>query len=107
MFALRGVQCAERFSRDSYRSIGRKQSDPTSLTTKGENMPTKKASSKKTAAKKKPSAAAALGKAKLNFALTPEKVAAIQRCLAKGKLTVTVNKADLAKGRIGDAWLYD
>jgi len=70
-------------------------------------MPTKKASSKKTAAKKKPSAAAALGKAKLNFALTPEKVAAIQRCLAKGKLTVTVNKADLAKGRIGDAWLYD
>ena len=71
-------------------------------------MVTKKASSRKTAKKtKKASAAATAGKVKLDFALDPARVEAIQRCLAKGKLTVTVNKVNLGAGRIKDPWLYD
>jgi anti-sigma28 factor (negative regulator of flagellin synthesis) len=68
---------------------------------------TKKASAKKAAAKKVPTAALTGDKLKLNFPLDASKVAAIKRCVAKGKLTVTVNKVDLSTGRIGEAWLYD
>ena len=32
---------------------------------------------------------------------------AIQKCIAKGSLRVTVSNVDLAAGRIGDGWLYD
>jgi len=67
-------------------------------------MPAKKAakkgSSKKTATK-------AAASHQLTFALDAEKAAAIRRCLAKGTLKVTVNKADLLRGRIRDPWLYD
>lgn len=64
----------------------------------------KKASSKKTAAKKSATKAA---RQQLTFTLDAEKAAAIRRCLAKGTLRVTVNKADLLRGRIRDPWLYD
>jgi anti-sigma28 factor (negative regulator of flagellin synthesis) len=67
----------------------------------------KKATSKKSAAKKVPTASLAGDRLKLNFPLDGGKVAAIKRCLAKGKLTVTVNKVDLGAGRIGEAWIYD
>lgn len=72
-------------------------------------MPTKKASSKKTAKKttKKASTAAAAGKVKLDFALDPARVEAIKKCLAKGKLTVTVSRVNLGAGKIRDPWLYD
>ncbi len=46
-------------------------------------------------------------KLKLNMPLDAKKVKAIQRCIAKGKLTITVSQVDLAAGRIGAAWLYD
>jgi hypothetical protein len=43
----------------------------------------------------------------LDMPLDARKVKAIQKCLEKGHLTITVSKVDLASGRIGDAWLYD
>ncbi len=68
-------------------------------------MPTsKKKASKKTAAKKTTAKAASH---KITFTLDADKAAAIRRCLAKGTLRVTVNKADLLRGRIRDSWLYD
>jgi len=63
----------------------------------------KKASAKKSSAKKP----AAVAKAKIEFALSPERIAAIKKCLAKGTLRVTVSKTDLLKGRVKDPWLYD
>ena len=71
-------------------------------------MATKKKASKKTSAKK-PSTkkAATAAKHKVEFTLDPERVAAIQRCLEKGTLRVTVNRADLLRGRVKDPWLYD
>jgi hypothetical protein len=72
-------------------------------------MVAKKASSKKKAsAKKKTTAAASAAKVKLDFgALDPSKLEAIQRCLAKGKLAVTVSRVSLGKTKIKDPWLYD
>jgi len=66
----------------------------------------KKTSTKKTAraAVTKTTAAATH---KLEFALDPERIAAIQRCLEKGTLRVTISKADLSRGRVRDPWLYD
>jgi anti-sigma28 factor (negative regulator of flagellin synthesis) len=72
---------------------------------------TKKSASKKSvaksAAKKSPTASLAGETLRLKFPLDAAKAAAIRRCLAKGTLSVTVNKVDLGAGRIGDAWLYD
>ena len=73
-------------------------------------MPTSK--KKKTSSKKAPSLTVQGGistipKLKLDFPLDAKKVAAIQRCIAKGTLSVTVSRVDLAGGRLGEAWLYD
>ena len=46
-------------------------------------------------------------KLKLDMPLDARKIKAIQRCLEKGQLSITVSKVDLAAGRIGDGWLYD
>ena len=75
-------------------------------------MPTKKraskkASTKKTSAKKASKKTTADVKHKIEFALDPERVAAIQRCLEKGTLRVTVSRADLLRGRVKDPWIYD
>jgi anti-sigma28 factor (negative regulator of flagellin synthesis) len=70
----------------------------------------KRASKKtKTSAKKKTPerTTAATAKHKIEFALDPERVAAIQRCLEKGTLRVTVDRAALLRGRVKDPWLYD
>lgn len=48
-----------------------------------------------------------LPKLTLNMPLDARKVKAIQKCIEKGTLSITVSKVDLAAGRIGDAWLYD
>jgi anti-sigma28 factor (negative regulator of flagellin synthesis) len=72
-------------------------------TSKKSSKKSSKASTKKSSKKK----AAATAKQKLEFTLNPERVAAIQRCLEKGTLRVTVSRADLSKGRIRDPWLYD
>ncbi len=62
-------------------------------------------------AKKKTKASLALQgaipKMTLRMPLDAKKVAAIQRCLKKGELKITVGRVDLASGRIGDGWLYD
>ena len=68
---------------------------------------TKKASAKKGAAPKAATATLAGDRLKLNFPLDAQKAAAIRRCLAKGKLTVTVSRVNLGAGRLGDPWLYD
>lgn len=69
----------------------------------------KGASSQKASQKRSPSVTAIgkIPKLQLDFPLDDKKVAQIQKCIAKGKLTVTVNSVDLAAGRLGDAWLYD
>lgn len=43
----------------------------------------------------------------LSMPLDAKKVAAIQKCIGKGTLTITVNKVDLATGKLGAGWLYD
>lgn len=63
----------------------------------------KKAKSKRSSV----SVSGAIPKMSLTMKLDAKKVAAIKRCLEKGTLTVTVSKVDLAKGRIGESWLYD
>jgi hypothetical protein len=76
-------------------------------------MPTtkKRASAKKTGTKKataaKATASLSGNKLNMNFPLTAAKIAAINRCIAKGSLKVTVNRVDLGRGRIGESWLYD
>jgi hypothetical protein len=46
-------------------------------------------------------------KLQLDMPLDARKIKAIQRCIEKGTLRITVNKVDLATGRLGDGWLYD
>jgi hypothetical protein len=43
----------------------------------------------------------------LNMPLDARKIKAIQRCIEKGTLTLTINKVDLSTGKLGDGWLYD
>ncbi len=81
--------------------------------------PAKKASAKKAGAKKASPKKAAVAKAatialsgtipklQLNMPLDAKKIAAIQRCIAKGTLTVSLSKVDLTGGKLGGPWLYD
>ena len=48
-----------------------------------------------------------LPKLHINMPLDKQKISAIQRCIAKGNLKITVSKVDFAAGKIGEAWLYD
>jgi hypothetical protein len=68
------------------------------------------ATTKKAAASKKAptiQVGGTIPKMTINMPLDSRKIKAIQKCIAKGSLTITVSKVDLAAGRIGDAWLYD
>lgn len=59
---------------------------------------------------KKPATVALTGaipKLTINMPLDAKKVRAIQKCIEKGELKITVNKVDLVTGRLGDGWLYD
>lgn len=71
--------------------------------------PAKKGPAKKGAGKKAPRVSLQGGPAKLriNFQLDDKKIADIKRCIAKGTLSVTLTRVDLAAGRVGDPWLYD
>ena len=42
-------------------------------------------------------------KMQLDMPLDARKIEAIQKCLEKGHLTITVSEVDLASGRIGEA----
>jgi len=71
-------------------------------------MATAKKTSKKKAAKKgAKKSVASRAKVKLNLPIDAAKVEAIQRCLAKGTLTVTLSKADIGRARLGDPYKYD
>lgn len=51
---------------------------------------------------------AATPQIKLSFPLSKEKVAAIQRCLAKGQLSITISQATLLKSaRASNGYAYD
>jgi anti-sigma28 factor (negative regulator of flagellin synthesis) len=43
----------------------------------------------------------------LSMPLDDKKIKAIQKCIEKGTLEVTINRVDLAAGDVGDSWLYD
>jgi hypothetical protein len=68
---------------------------------------TKKAASKKT--KKAPAIAieGAIPKLTLNLPLDKAKIAQIQRCIAKGQLSISVSRVDLSRGRLDDPYKYD
>ena len=69
---------------------------------------TRKTPAKKAAGTKATvSVAGAIPKLKLTMPLDAKKVAAIQKCIAKGSLTITLSKLDLVGGKLGDPWLYD
>jgi len=59
--------------------------------------------------KKSPSIAVQgkIPKLKLDMPLDAKKIKAIQRCIQKGRLTITVSRVDLGAGRLGEAYLYD
>ena len=57
-------------------------------------------------AKKASKRAATAGTMKMSFTLTPDKIEQIQRCIKKGRLTITVSKVS-ALGRADNGYLYD
>jgi anti-sigma28 factor (negative regulator of flagellin synthesis) len=62
------------------------------------------------AAKTKKSATITVGpipEIHLSMPLDDKKIKAIQKCIEKGTLEVTINRVDLASGEVGDPWLYD
>jgi anti-sigma28 factor (negative regulator of flagellin synthesis) len=63
----------------------------------------------KKAARAKKATVKASGPSKLTMEmpLNAARVKAIQRCIAKGTLRITIKKVDLSTGKLGEAWLYD
>jgi hypothetical protein len=50
----------------------------------------------------------AIPKLTLTMPLSEAKTKAIQRCIKKGTLKITISKVDLSVGSLGEeAWLYD
>lgn len=66
-----------------------------------------KKAAKKAAGRASLAFAGAIPKVQLSMPLDAKKIAAIQRCIEKGTLKVTLNKVDLGGGRLGGPWLYD
>lgn len=63
---------------------------------------------KKTARAAKPTVkVAGASKLTMTMPLDASKIKAIQRCIDKGTLKITINKVDLSTGQLGDGWLYD
>ncbi len=63
---------------------------------------------KKAARSSKPTVrVAGASKLTMTMPLDATKVKAIQRCIDKGTLKITLNKVDLSTGKLGDGWLYD
>jgi anti-sigma28 factor (negative regulator of flagellin synthesis) len=50
---------------------------------------------------------APIPKIHLSMPLDDKKIKAIQKCIEKGTLEVTINRVNLAAGEVGDSWLYD
>jgi hypothetical protein len=70
-------------------------------------MPSKRKAAKTAKAGTKVKGELTLPKLEMTFPLDAKKVEAIQRCLAKGQLRITVSKIDLLRGRAGDPYIYD
>jgi len=63
---------------------------------------------KKTGRAAKPNVkVAGASKLTMNMPLDATKIKAIQRCIDKGSLKITIHKVDLSTGKLGDGWLYD
>jgi hypothetical protein len=58
-------------------------------------------------AKKASSRSATAGGLQLNFKLDKKKLADIEACLKRGKLTITVSKIDALGGRNANSYIYD
>jgi anti-sigma28 factor (negative regulator of flagellin synthesis) len=43
----------------------------------------------------------------LDMPLDEAKIAQIHKCIANGHLKISLSHVDLAKGRLGESWLYD
>jgi hypothetical protein len=52
-------------------------------------------------------AAVTVPKLSIKLPLDAEKINAIQRCIKKGNLSITISKVNLAGGKLGDGYLYD
>ena len=77
-------------------------------TRKPANKASKKAAKKAAAPKgASVSLSGVIPKIKMSMPLDEKRIAAIQRCIQKGTLTVTLSKVDLAGGKLGGPWLYD
>jgi hypothetical protein len=50
---------------------------------------------------------AGASKLTMTMPLDAKKIKAIQRCINKGSLKITINRVDLSTGKLGDGWLYD
>jgi hypothetical protein len=50
---------------------------------------------------------AGASKLTMDMPLDATKIKAIQRCIDKGTLRITINKVDLSTGKLGDGWIYD
>lgn len=62
---------------------------------------------KKTGRSKASVKVAGASKLTMNMPLDANKIKAIQRCIDKGSLKITIKKVDLSTGKLGDGWLYD
>jgi anti-sigma28 factor (negative regulator of flagellin synthesis) len=70
-------------------------------------LATSKKTSKRGGASKRPTIEIA-HKTEMSFELDSEKIAAIKRCLEKGKLTITMTKVDVTTNvRADEPYLYD
>jgi hypothetical protein len=67
----------------------------------------KKAASKKTTRKPAIAIEGAIPRLSLNLPLDEATVAQIQRCIAKGQLSISVSRVDLTRGRLDDPYKYD
>lgn len=65
------------------------------------------AKKKTTRASKASIKVAGASKLTMDMPLDATKIKAIQRCIDKGTLRITINRVDLSTGKLGDGWLYD
>jgi hypothetical protein len=73
-------------------------------------MPTSKKKAASKSATKKAAAIAIEGvipKLTLSLPLDDAKIAQIQRCIAKGQLSISVSRVDFGRGRLDDPYKYD
>lgn len=77
------------------------------MATKRKKTAKKKAKKRTTKKKASVKVSGGIPKVTFNMPLDAKKVKAIERCIKKGNLKISLSKVDLAAGRLGDPWIYD